>query len=80
MEHTIDFKTYLISKKVDADRFKNAEKEKYLQLESIFIQMHPNSFTAQKLFLINPIRRKYLLKIEEEKASKPKMNFKPKIV
>jgi len=25
--------------------------------------LHPNSFTSQKLYLINPIRRKYPLKI-----------------
>ncbi|MEO9805499.1 MAG: hypothetical protein ABJF04_19730 [Reichenbachiella sp.] len=80
MENDIDFKTYLISKKIDPDQFKSAESELFEKLAIIFEQSHPDSFTAQKLFLINPIRRKYLLKEQEgELPSKPKMKFKPKI-
>ncbi|MEO7988989.1 MAG: hypothetical protein ABI663_05570 [Chryseolinea sp.] len=54
--------------------------------------MHPNSFTSQKLYLINPIRRKYTLKIEmvvkaetesssvvneSPSATKPEVSSKP---
>ena len=53
-----NFKEYLISKKIDSAKFKLADPEKYSELEGDFDKMHPSSFTAQKLFLINPIRRK----------------------
>ena len=33
-----------------------------------FESMHPNSFTAQKLYLINPIRRKYPFEIRIHQA------------
>jgi hypothetical protein len=46
----------------------------------------PSSFTSQKLYLINPIRRKYLLKEEPTEkpksapvAARPVMRPKPKI-
>lgn len=80
MENQIDFKTYLRSKKIDALKFKNSEQELYEKLEMVFAETHPASFTAQKLFLINPIRRKYQLNEElEATPSKPKMKFKPKM-
>lgn len=80
MENEIDFKTYLSSKKIDAQKFNGAEPDLYHKLEQIFLQTHPDSFTAQKLFLINPIRRKYLLADQVEAApSKPRMKFKPKM-
>jgi hypothetical protein len=50
--------------------------------------MSPASFTAQKLYLINPLRRKYTLKITEvtaapkastPAAARPVMKPKPKI-
>ncbi len=80
MGNDIDFNAYLISKKIDPGKFKNTESEAYQKLASVFEHTHPDSFTAQKLFLINPIRRKYLL--EEQNAgtsSKLKTKFKPKI-
>ena len=80
MENTIDFITYLTSKKIDAGKFKGVEPELYQKLEGIFSQANPDSFTAQKLFLINPIRRKYWLESQVETApSKPKMKFEPKM-
>lgn len=80
MENNIDFKTYLSSKKIDAAKFIGAEPELYNKLEQTFLQTHPDSFTAQKLFLINPIRRKYLLEEQAEVVpSNPKMMFKPKM-
>ena len=56
-----DFEAYLKSKKIDSAAFKNAEPELWMAWKKEFEQMHPNSFTVQKLNLINPIRRKYQL-------------------
>jgi hypothetical protein len=56
------FETYLMSKKIDSQAFRKAEPELWESWKKEFEQMHPNSFTVQKLNLINPIRRKYQLK------------------
>ena len=60
----MNFEEYLVSKKIDSDAFKKAEESLWLSWKDEFEQIHPNSFTIQKLNLINPIRRKYQLKIE----------------
>jgi hypothetical protein len=59
----VDFQTYLTSKKIDPQMFGQAEPELWKTWSIEFEQMHPASFTAQKLYLINPIRRKYPLKV-----------------
>src|SRR6187399_641142 len=59
---TLTFEDYLISKKIDAPTFQQAEPQLFKSWKIEFEQIHPNSFTVQKLYLINPIRRKYLLK------------------
>ena len=76
------FVEYLYSKKIDSSAFKEKEESRYNELEMLFDQMHPDSFTAQKLYLLNPIRRKYNWKektesIKREPLAKPKM-AKPK--
>ncbi|MFN3848374.1 MAG: hypothetical protein ACK4NY_03045 [Spirosomataceae bacterium] len=53
------FSEYLISKKIDEAKFQKAEAERFAEWKNLFEQLHPESFTAQKKFLINPIRRKY---------------------
>jgi hypothetical protein len=53
------FSEYLISKKIDEAKFQKAENERFVEWKALFEQIHPESFTAQKKFLINPIRRKY---------------------
>jgi hypothetical protein len=77
-----DFQTWLTAKKIDGMAFQKAEPDQYQELKTVFDQVHPDSFTAQKLFLINPIRRKYPLKEEEViKTAKPKTTrpmIKPK--
>ena len=70
------WKEYLITKKIDPDRFKSGENRLYREFDLLFSQMHPDSFTAQKLFLINKLRRKYKL---EKVADKP-VETKPKKV
>lgn len=77
----MNLRNYLISKRIDPDQFKSEEKEQYLLFNRTFSQMHPDSFTAQKLFLINKLRRKYKLEKEPDKpvVSQPQ-KVKPKIV
>jgi hypothetical protein len=61
------FEAYLISKKIDSAAFRTAEPGVWMAWKNDFEQCHPNSFTVQKLNLINPIRRKYLLQGEPAK-------------
>jgi hypothetical protein len=63
----VSFEEYLVSKKIDASAFKNAEPARWSEWEMEFGQVHPNSFTQQKLYLINPIRRKYPLQEPQKK-------------
>ncbi|EAY28220.1 hypothetical protein [Microscilla marina] len=58
----MDFEEFLKNKKIDENLFKEKEHARWQEWKTLFEQMHPNSFTAQKKFLINDIRRKYLLK------------------
>lgn len=57
------FSEYLASKKIDEVAFLANEKQLFEEWKTLFEQVHPDSFTAQKKFLINPIRRKYLVKV-----------------
>ncbi len=54
------FEEYLVQKNIDADRFQQTEPIRYAAWKHEFDQMHPESFTAQKKFLLNDTRRKYL--------------------
>ena len=58
----MNFEEYLINKKIDGEAFLKAEPTLFNTCKREFEQMHPNSFTVQKLNLINPVRRKYQLK------------------
>ncbi|XOV92017.1 MAG: hypothetical protein ACFHWX_17630 [Bacteroidota bacterium] len=78
------WKEYLISKKIDPDRFKSGDNLLFREYDMLFSQMHPDSFTAQKLFLINKIRRMYKLEPREDKkpetpAQKPRPKMAPRI-
>ena len=53
------FEEYLDSKKIDSSLFREKEHSTFAEWESSFNQMHPNGFTAQKLYLINRIRRRF---------------------
>jgi len=61
----VNFEEYLLSKKIDARAFEQSEEKLFNTWREEFEQMHPNSFTVQKLNLINPIRRKYRLQATE---------------
>lgn len=55
------FEEYLEKKKINSVDFKQLEPERWQQLKTVFDHLHPESFTAQKLYLINKIRRAYPL-------------------
>ncbi|MFT5886885.1 MAG: hypothetical protein ACI9IP_003356 [Arcticibacterium sp.] len=56
------FSDYLLSKKIDKKALQKGEPDMYIEWETLFNSVHPDSFTLQKKFLLNPMRRKYLLK------------------
>ncbi len=77
----MEFGTFLISKKIDARKFQAGEPRQYADFKRFFDQVHPNSFTQQKLFLINRIRKNYMLKEEaRERTAPPPKKVKPKIL
>ena len=53
------FEEYLVSKKIDENQFRQHEPVRYQAWKAEFEQVHPESFTTLKKFLINEIRRKY---------------------
>ncbi|HEY8511558.1 MAG TPA: hypothetical protein VIL31_06340 [Cyclobacteriaceae bacterium] len=78
----MSFEEYLVGKKIDPALFRQGDPELWSSWEREFEQMHPASFTAQKLYLINAIRRKYHLKTSEgpappADAEQPKPVAKP---
>lgn len=80
---SMEWEDYLSAKKIDPHAFKQGDPALFAEFARLFMQMHPDSFTAQKLFLINQIRRNYPAQAESvaepPKASpslRPKM--KPK--
>ncbi|GAB4038576.1 hypothetical protein [Spirosoma jeollabukense] len=56
------FEEYLTQKKINVDQFQQAQPDQYAEWQREFMQMHPESFTAQKKFLLNDTRRKYLVR------------------
>ncbi len=74
------FDEYLKQKNIDSETFKVGDSLQYSEFQKLFDQVHPESFTQQKLFLINKIRRKYQLKEQiETKELAPKKLMRPKI-
>ncbi|GAB3271567.1 hypothetical protein GCM10027347_42920 [Larkinella harenae] len=56
------FEEFLISKKINEQLFRQQEPARFEAWKTEFEQLHPESFTTQKKFLINEIRRKYLIR------------------
>ena len=75
----ITFDQYLKDKKIDPSKFQKGNQKQFEELKYIFDQVHPNSFTAQKLFLINDIRRSYPIQEEKVETEPKKKAIKPKI-
>jgi DNA gyrase inhibitor GyrI len=60
------FEEYLVSKNIDSYQFRSSAPAIWQEWQQLFEQMHPNSFNEQKKFLINEIRRKYLLQPDHQ--------------
>jgi hypothetical protein len=72
----VNFEEYLSSKNIDSDAFRNAEPVVWETWKTELEQMHPNSFTIQKLNMINPVRRKYPLKqVAKQEARSEEPSF-----
>lgn len=74
------FKEYCLSKNIDASAFKRTEKSLWNEFEILFDQMHPSSFTVQKKFLINKLRKRFHLAESgvpkhSEKSTPPKVKI-----
>jgi hypothetical protein len=59
------FSDYLVSKNIDEVSFAAQDAQTFSTWKSMFEQVHAASFTEQKKFKINQIRRKFLLKTEK---------------
>jgi len=86
LQHRMTFEAYLASKKIDSEKFLQAEPASWLAWHEAFQLLHPNSFTAQKLYLINAVRRRYPLPVTEPAsaeakpaAARPVIKIKPKL-
>lgn len=76
------FEAYCKSKLIDPEAFKTSDQELFNSLKSFFNHVSPSSFTQQKLFLINDIRRKYQLEKEvnaDKNTAVKGLKAKPKI-
>ena len=58
----LTFEEYLAQKNIDQEKFRLAEPDRYQEWIALFGQINPESFTNQKKFLINDVRRRYTLK------------------
>ncbi len=56
------FEEYLVNKKIHSADFQQSEGQRWDEFKRIFEQMHPDSFTAHKKFIINTLRRSYPMK------------------
>lgn len=66
------FKEYLESKKIDPKLLFEGNADLFNEWKTIFSQVSPKSFTQQKLYLINKIRREFPLqeKKQDENVTK----------
>ncbi len=60
----MDLKEYCQIKKIDPAAFQVNEPERWNEFSAILNEVHPESLTQQKKFLINELRRKYPVKVE----------------
>jgi hypothetical protein len=65
------FEDYLSGKKIDPALFRAGEPNRWEDFRASFEGVHPDSFTAQKKFLLNDLRRRYLLKVPDVKPAAP---------
>jgi hypothetical protein len=74
----MDFEEYLNQKKINSVTFSQADPNRFGEFKNLFEQMHPNSFTSQKLFLINEIRRKFPIGTHQKEDAAPVKKVRPK--
>ena len=74
----MDFEEYLIQKKISSGLFAKGDPIRFDEFQKLFDQMHPDSFTAQKLFLINEIRRKFPIGNETAPSGNTIKKVKPR--
>jgi hypothetical protein len=76
----LSFEAYCRKKKIDPALFLQSDPDRFREWKTIFEQVHPDSFTEQKKFLLNPIRKLYLLiATEEEKKTEDVAKAKPMV-
>lgn len=69
----MEFEKYLLDKNIDWEAFRRNEPDKWQSFKTLFKAVHPNSFTVQKKFLLNDLRRLYHFKVAEPiKSVEPK--------
>ena len=68
----MNFKEYLEKKKIDPGKFAKAEPGNFKKLKAFFNEVHPESFTMQKKFLINDLRLKYHFEGSPSTTTPPK--------
>jgi hypothetical protein len=59
----MSFEEFLAQKKIDGPRFRAAEPARFAEWADLFPRLHPESFTMQKKFLLNDVRRRYPLTV-----------------
>jgi hypothetical protein len=64
-----EFETYLTENMIDGQAFKLSEPERWQIFKDLFEKVHPNSFTMQKKFLLNDLRRLYYLKPQKPETT-----------
>lgn len=62
----ISFEDYLKQKKINASAWQATNPTQWETFKTLFEQIHPDSFTAQKKFLINDLRKLYPPQEKEE--------------
>ncbi len=55
----ISFEDYLKQKKINASDWQATNPAQWQEFKELFEQLHPDSFTAQKKFLLNDLRKLY---------------------
>jgi hypothetical protein len=65
------FEEYLSGKKIDPALFRAGEPGRWVEFRASFEGVHPDSFTAQKKFLLNDLRRRYFLNVPDVKPAVP---------
>jgi len=82
----MEFDEFCKKKKIDPEKFRSKEPMRWGEFSLVFSQVSPESFTQQKKFLLNDLRKLYPFtelaidgKAESVAVKKPVMKIAPKI-